>query len=204
VNLLHVDSSILGKGSITRELSAAIVHRLAQTHTNLRVVYRDLCAAPLAHLSADHLAAGQGVMAADLPVRKDIAASRAVLAEFLAADFVVVGAPMYNFGVPSQLKAWVDRILVANQTFRYTEQGSEGLAITKWVIVAASRGGIYTNGTPSESYEHVETYLKAVFSFIGVRRLDFFVAEGVQMGPDVRERALATTLHTISGLQSAK
>jgi FMN-dependent NADH-azoreductase len=204
VNLLHIDSSILGNGSITRELSTAIVQRLAQTHTNLHIVYRDLCAASLAHLSTGDLVTGQGGMAADLPVRKDIEASRAVLAEFLAADFVVVGAPMYNFGIPSQLKAWVDRILVANQTFRYTEHGAEGLATTKWVIVAASRGGIYTNGTPSASYEHVETYLKAVFGFIGVPKLDFFVAEGVRMGADVRERALATALHEISQLQSPK
>ena len=122
---------------------------------------------PLAHLSGSHLAAGQGA-APEASLQADIAAGQAVLEEFLAADIVVLGAPMYNFTIPSQLKAWIDRILVAGKTFKYGAQGVEGLAGNKRVIVAISRGGFYGAGTPAAVGEHLETYLRWVFGFIGI------------------------------------
>jgi FMN-dependent NADH-azoreductase len=98
---------------------------------------------------------------------------------------------MYNFGVPSQLKAWIDRIAVAEKTFRYTEKGPEGLAGGKNVIVVSSRGGFYGPGTPAAAMDHQESYLRAVFGFLGVTDVTFVRAEGVALGAEQREKALA-------------
>ena len=114
-----------------------------------------------------------------------------MLKEFLAADIVVLGAPMYNFTIPSQLKAWIDRILVAGETFKYSAAGVEGLAGNKRVIVAISRGGFYGAGTPAAVGEHLETYLRWVFGFIGVKNPEFISADGIQVGPEHREKAVA-------------
>ena len=149
MTLLHIDASILGANSASRQLSQAVVDRLRKAGQEAAVVYRDLAAAPLAHLSGEHLAAGQGATPESAALQKDIAASQAVLDEFLAADTVVIGAPMYNFTIPSQLKAWIDRIVVAGKTFRYGATGVEGLAGNKRVIIAISRGGFYGAGTPT-------------------------------------------------------
>jgi FMN-dependent NADH-azoreductase len=202
MKLLHIDSSVLGPHSVSRQVSAAIVDRLRQATPGLHIVYRDLTSTPLAHLSGHHLAAAQGAVpeAALLP---DIAASQAVLEEFLAADIVVLGAPMYNFTIPSQLKAWIDRILVAGKTFKYSAQGVEGLAGNKRVIIAVSRGGFYGAGTPMAALEHLETYLRGVFGFIGVKNLEFIAADGVQIGPEHREKALAGALQAATGLHAA-
>ena len=142
MKLLHIDSSVLGPHSVSRQVSAAIVERLRKAKPGLEVSYRDLTLTPLAHLSGPHLAAGQGAAPGGL-LQADIAAGQTALEEFLAADIIVLGAPMYNFTIPSQLKAWIDRILVAGKTFKYGAQGVEGLAGNKRVIVAISRGGFY-------------------------------------------------------------
>src|ERR1700742_258954 len=138
MNLLHIDSSILGPNSVSRKLSADIVAAERRRHPGLNVVYRDLAAAPVGHLSAAHI----GAAPADA-LEADIAEGKAMLDEFLAADIVVIGAPMYNFNIPSQLTAWIDRVLVNGKTFRYTPEGPVGLAGGKTVIVASSRGGFY-------------------------------------------------------------
>ncbi|HLZ06740.1 MAG TPA: FMN-dependent NADH-azoreductase [Bradyrhizobium sp.] len=202
MKLLHIDSSVLGPHSVSRQLSAAIVERLRQQNTNLAVAYRDLSATPLAHLSGSHLAAAQGG-AASAEVRQDLAAGQAVLDEFLAADVVVLGAPMYNFTIPSQLKAWIDRILVAGKTFKYGAQGPEGLAAGKRVIVAISRGGFYGAGTPAAALEHLESYLRGVFGFIGIANPEFISADGIRVGPEHREKALANALQAVTRLQAA-
>src|SRR6202012_3032201 len=106
-------------------------------------------------------------------VQAELAAGQAVLEEFLAADIIVIGAPMYNFTIPSQLKAWIDRIVVGGKTFKYGANGPEGLAGNKRVIVAISRGGFYGAGTPTAALEHLESYLRGVFGFIGIRNPDF-------------------------------
>jgi FMN-dependent NADH-azoreductase len=203
MKLLHIDTSILGDNSISRRVSAAVTERLQKATPGLEVTYRDLGGSPLAHLSGLHLAAAQGVVPDAPAVQQDIAASQTALADFLAADIVVIGAPMYNFTIPSQLKAWIDRILAAGKTFRYSAQGVEGLAGDKRVIIAISRGNFYGAGAPAAAAEHVETYLRTVFGFIGVTRLEFIVAEGVQVGPDHREKALTGALQTATSLQAA-
>jgi FMN-dependent NADH-azoreductase len=202
MKLLHLDSSVLGPHSVSRQVSAAIVERLKKANPRLDVTYRDLTATPLAHLSGSHLAAGQGATP-DASLQDDIAAGQAVLEEFLAADIVVLGAPMYNFTIPSQLKAWIDRILVAGKTFKYSAAGVEGLAGNKRVIVAISRGGFYGAGTPFAVGEHLETYLRWVFGFIGVKHPEFISADGIQVGPEHREKAVASALEMASTLDAA-
>ncbi len=202
MKLLHLDSSVLGPHSVSRQVSAAIVDRLRQATPGLDIGYRDLTQTPLAHLSGLHLAASQG--AAPAPsLQPDLAAGQAMLEEFLAADIVVIGAPMYNFTIPSQLKAWIDRILVAGKTFKYGPQGVEGLAGNKRVIVAISRGGFYGAGTPAAVGEHLETYLRWVFGFIGIANPEFISADGIQVGPEHREKAVADALKAASSLRAA-
>jgi FMN-dependent NADH-azoreductase len=201
--LLHIDSSVLGPHSVSRQLSAAIVDRLRQTAPNLEIAYRDLSAIPLAHLSGAHLAAAQGATNPDATLAQELAAGQAVMDEFLTADTVVLGAPMYNFTIPSQLKAWIDRVVVAGKTFTYGANGPQGLAGNKRVIVAISRGGFYGADTPMAALEHLETYLRSMFGFIGVTRLEFISADGIQVGPEHREKALAGALEAATNLHAA-
>jgi FMN-dependent NADH-azoreductase len=190
MKLLHIDSSILGAGSVSRTLSSAIVAAQQAQHPGLEVSYRDLAAQPVGHLSGAHLAAGQGVAPEDAALAADIADGAAVLDAFLAADIVVVGAPMYNFSISTQLKAWIDRLAIAGRTFRYSEKGVEGLAGGKTVIIASSRGGMYGEGTPMALFDHQETYLKGVFGFFGIADIRFIRAEGVAMGDDQRAKSV--------------
>ena len=151
MKLLHVDSSILGAGSVSRQLSAEIVAAERRLHPDIDVVYRDLALAPVGHLSGAHLAARGGAVPETPEVQADVAAGDAVMDEFLAADIVVVGAPMYNFAIASQLKAWIDRLAVAGNTFRYSEKRPEGLAGGKRVIIASSRGATMARKCPPPS-----------------------------------------------------
>jgi FMN-dependent NADH-azoreductase len=190
MKLLHIDSSILGPTSVSRTLSAEIVAAERQRHPGIEVVYRDLGAAPVGHLSGAHLAAAQGAVPEAATLQHDLAAGQAALEEFLAAEIVVVGAPMYNFAIPSQLKAWIDRLAIAGKTFRYTEKGPEGLAGGKTVIVASSRGGFYGPETPAAFLDHQETYLRSIFGFFGITDVTFIRAEGIALGADQRARAI--------------
>ncbi|EJL31283.1 acyl carrier protein phosphodiesterase [Caulobacter sp. AP07] len=190
MKLLHIDSSILGAGSVSRTLSSAIVAAQRAQHPGLQVSYRDLAAQPVGHLSGAHLAAGQGAVPEDAALAADFADGVAVLEAFLAADIVVVGAPMYNFSIPTQLKAWIDRLAIAGRTFRYGANGVEGLAGGKTVIVASSRGGVYAEGTPMAAFDHQETYLRGVFNFFGITDVRFIRAEGVAMGDEQRARSV--------------
>jgi FMN-dependent NADH-azoreductase len=189
MKLLHVDSSILGPGSVSRLLSAEIVAAEQRRNPEITATYRDLAADPVDHLSGAHLAAFQGATP-DSSLRRDVAAGQAALDEFLAADIVVIGAPMYNFSVPSQLKAWIDRLAVAGKTFRYTETGPQGLAGGKRVIVASSRGGFYGPDTQIAFLDHQENYLRSIFGFFGISDVTFIRAEGVAMGPEQRAKAI--------------
>ncbi len=187
MKLLHVDSSVLGENSASRDLSAAIVARLRAEHPGAEVTYRDLAAQTLPHFTP--------VLAEGHPC---VARNAEILDEFLAADTVVIGAPMYNFTIPTQLKAWFDRILIAGKTFRYTEQGPEGLVGSKRVIVASSRGGIYSAG-PAMAVDFQEPYLKHVLAFIGITDPEFIRAEGLNLGPDQRESSIAQARAQIAG-----
>jgi FMN-dependent NADH-azoreductase len=190
MKLLHIDSSILGANSVSRTLSSAIVAAQRAQHPGLQVSYRDLAAEPVGHLSGAHLAAGQGAVPEDATLAADFDDGVAVLEAFLAADIVVVGAPMYNFSIPTQLKAWIDRLAIAGRTFRYDENGVKGLAGGKTVIIASSRGNVYAEGTPLAFLDHHETYLRGVFGFFGITDIRFIRAEGVALGDEQRVRSV--------------
>jgi FMN-dependent NADH-azoreductase len=163
---------------VSRQLTEAVAGQLLKASPEAPVIQRDLVATPLSHLTLG----GSG--------------DQDVLEEFLAADTIVIGAPMYNFTVPSQLKAWIDRILVAGTTFRYGANGPEGLAGGKRVIVAVSRGGFYDE---ANALEHVKTYLNGVFGFIGITP-EFVHADGVNYGPEQREAGIANGLAEVERL----
>ncbi|MDV2450133.1 FMN-dependent NADH-azoreductase [Xanthomonas hortorum] len=202
MKLLHLDSSILGDYSVTRQLSARIVARLQEHNSAVSVTHRDLAADPIAHLSGAHLAAQQNPMADQTPeLAADLAKGAAILQEFLEADTVVIGVALYNFTVPTQLKAWVDRVLVAGKTFRYNEQGVlEGLAGNKRVILAVARGGFYGEGSPLASLEHAETYMRTALGFVGLHNPEVIVAEGLATGTEAREAGLASAHQQIDAL----
>ncbi|KAF1015199.1 MAG: FMN-dependent NADH-azoreductase 1 [Stenotrophomonas maltophilia] len=200
MTILHVDSSILSDQSVSRQLTAAITQRLAQEAPGQQVVYRDLAATPVNHLSAAEFLAFQGVAAADEATRQAVAANTALLEEFLAADTLVLGAPMYNFTLPSQLRAWLDRLAVPGRTFRYGEAGVEGLAGGKRVIIASSRGGLYGEGQPAASLDHQETYLRGFLGFIGITDVRIVRAEGLAYGPDARAAAVAAAIADVEAL----
>jgi FMN-dependent NADH-azoreductase len=189
MTILHLDASILGEQSASRSLGAAIVSRLAATNPAARLVHRDLAADPLPHLDGAALAGSDPDAAAR---------DEAVLQEFLDADVVVLGAPMYNFSIPSQLKAWIDRIAVAGRTFRYTADGPEGLAGGKRVIVAASYGGAH-DGAGSD---FVAPYLRQLFGFLGVERVEFVTAQGLAVSPEARTAAIAAARERIEALDA--
>jgi FMN-dependent NADH-azoreductase len=191
MKILHVDASILGENSVSRQLSAAAVARLRQAHPDVAVTYYDLGAEPIDHLTGAHLAAAQGLFAESTSLQQDVAKGQQALEDFLSADIVVVGAPMYNFSVSSQLKAWIDRLAVAGKTFRYTEKGVQGLAVGKKVVVASSRGGFYGPDTPTAFLDHQETYLRGIFGFFGITDITFVRAEGVNVSADHRKASIA-------------
>ncbi len=202
MKLLHVDSSILGDNSVSRQISAAVAETLKSHIPALEVTYRDLGAEPIGHLTGAYLAGQSADVKHDQALQEDLDLGGRALAEFLAADIVVVGVPMYNFAVPSQLKAWVDRVLVAGKTFRYTDTGAEGLVHGKRVILAVARGGKYLD-TPAQAVEHQESWLKAIFGFIGVKDIDVVRAEGVAYGPEAREASLRAALEAARALRAA-
>ena len=175
MTILHLDASINGENSASRAISKNIVSQLKSALWGEEVVYRDLVANPLPHLTLDAFA------------------DSTILDEFLAADAVVIGAPMYNFTLPTQLKAWLDRIMVAGKTFRYTENGPEGLAGGKRVIIALARGGMYGEGSPAAALEHLESYLRGVFNFMGIDP-EFVAADGLAVSAEQREQSIAQAL----------
>lgn len=191
MNILHIDSSILGDGSVTRQLTAEVVARVKAGASAVTVTHRDLAARPLSHLSTLEFMARIGTAVEPTAEQQvEIDSGKLALDEFLAADVVVIGAPMYNFSVPSQLKAWMDRVAVAGKTFQYTATGPQGLAGDKRVIVAVGRGGFYGPETPAAGFDFQERYLTAFFGFLGIQHVEFVHAEGVAMGPEARAKAI--------------
>jgi len=200
MKLLHIDSSILGPNSVSRALTAEVVEQQRRLHLGLDVIYRDLAAAPHLHFSPAHLAAAYGVTP-DATVANDLADGNTVIDELFAADIIVIGAPMYNFAVPTQLKAWIDRSLVAGRTFHYTPTGPEGLLPKgKTVIVVSTRGGFYGAESPLAALDHQEAYLRQALGFIGLTDVTVVRAEGIAVSPESKEAALASARREISAL----
>lgn len=175
MTILHIDTSINGDNSATRQLTKSLVEQLKGSQWGEKVIYRDLAATPLPHLTLEAFA------------------DSSVLEEFLAADTIVIGAPMYNFTLPTQLKSWIDRIVVAGKTFQYGPNGPEGLAKGKKVIIALARGGFYGEGSPAAGFEFLERYLTAIFNFIGIEPY-FVAADGLAISPEHREQSIKQAL----------
>jgi len=198
VRVLHIDSSISGGPSASRQISAEIVNELGRVLPDVELVHRDLELYQLPHLDTKMLAAAFAEKdKVDQATGAELARNEAVLQEFLAADILVIGAPMYNFNIPTQLKAWIDRILIAGRTFAYSETGPKGLAGGKKIIVASSRGGLYVHGTPMAALDFQENYLRTVFHFIGIDDVEFVRAEGIALGPTQRAEAIKTAFASI-------
>ena len=200
MQLLHIDSSVLGPHSASRALSADIVARQIALHPGVNVVRRDLATDAALHLSSGHLAAWQGGAVEDPDLGADLAKGGAYLEELLAADIIVIGAPMYNFTIPSQLKAWIDRVVVAGKTFRYGANGAEGLLKNKKAFIASSRGNVYAAGSPAAALEHHESYLTGVLSFIGLNDVTVIRAEGLAFGPEAKEAAMLKARANIAAM----
>ncbi|MBD9665827.1 FMN-dependent NADH-azoreductase [Variovorax paradoxus] len=192
MKLLHIDSSILSANSTSRLLTAEIVAAWKAAHPDTTVEYLDLAANAPSHFGADALGIKTGVQAQPTEAQqRENALSEQLVSQFLASDVIVVGAPLYNFSVPTQLKAWIDRLAQIGRTFKYTDKGPVGLAGGKTVIVASSRGGIYSTTEGGQAAEHQESYLKVVFGFFGITDVRFVRAEGVAMGDATKAAALA-------------
>jgi len=197
MNLLHIDASITGPGSVSRQLSNAVVEAMVRIDPSIRVTRRDLDADPIPHLDSRGVAALRPDLVKD-DLSGEGARAAGVLQEFQGADIVVIGAPMYNFSIPSQLKAWFDRILVAGKTFRYTATGVEGLAGGKKVIIASARGGFYGEGSPAAPFDFHEPYLRTLFGFIGVHDVKFVRAEGLAISPASRLAAIEAAFASLA------
>jgi FMN-dependent NADH-azoreductase len=196
MKLLHIDSSILGEHSASRQLSHELVEAWKAAQPQAEVSYRDLASDAISHFSsATLLAAGTAEALRDAALRHEAELSASTLAEFLAADAVVIAAPMYNFSIPSQLKAWIDRIAVAGQTFRYTEAGPEGLCGNKKVIIVSTAGGLHVGQPTGVGHED---YLKVMLGFLGITDIEFVRAHGLAYGEDVRSKALSDARAQIS------
>lgn len=189
--ILHIDSSILGGHSVSRALTADIVARQRELHPGARVARRDLVADAAMHLSDAHLAVFHGGEVGDAALGQDLAVGRAYIDDLFAADVVVIGAPMYNFSIASQLKGWIDRVSVAGLTFRYGADGPEGLVTGKKVYVASTRGGVYTGNSPAAGLDFQERYLLGVLAFIGLTDVTIIRAEGLALGDGTKAAAIA-------------
>lgn len=202
MQLLHIDSSVLGAASVSRQLSARIVARHLALYPDLRVVVRDLAFEPALHLSSAHVAAFQGASTEDATITADLLKGNAYMDELFASDILVIGAPMYNFSIPTTLKSWIDRVAVAGKSFRYTATGPEGLLQGKKAFIASARGGVYSAGSPAAALEHQESYLIGLLAFLGVVDVTVVRAEGLALGAQAKDAAIAQALADVAALSA--
>ena len=202
MNILHIDSSVTGESSVSRPLSQAAAEQLKSANPGATYVYRDVVKNTLRHYTAVLRTHGAAQPDQVTPEQKaELESGKEILEEFMAADTVLLGAPMYNFGIPSQLKAWIDLICVSGSTFKYGANGPEGLCGGKKAIVISSRGGLYGPGSPFEPFDHQEKYLRDVFTFLGVKDVTVITAEGVAYGPEKASAAVEAAKAKIAQLK---
>jgi FMN-dependent NADH-azoreductase len=202
MNLLHIDSSILGPNSVSRKLTADIVAKLKLQKPYLTVTYRDLTAEPIPHLSGAYLTASRNAQAVNEPaIQEDIDIGGSVMQEFLSADTVVIGVSFYNFSIPTQLKSWIDGIVIAGQTFKYgANDQPEGLVGGKRVIMVVARGSFYGHDTLVATREHAESYMRDTLGFLGITNLEVIVAEGLAVSSENLAAALTSAVERIAEL----
>ncbi len=188
--VLHINSSPRGTNSVSRDLTRQIIDRLKAVEPDLEIVRYDLGDRPLPHLSSDAIGALRRAEFATAEQREVSARSDRMIEELQRADLIVIGSPMHNFGIASQLKVWFDTIIRAGKTFSYSDKGPEGLLKGKRAIVVETRGGVYTTGFAA-AFNHQEPHLKTLLGFIGISDVQFIHAEGLDMGPESRANGLA-------------
>ena len=201
MRILHLDSSIQGEGSASRILTKSIVSGLIASHAGVTVIYRDLVDDEISHLNGP-IAAGFRPLDFDVKddaTRKEHARTAELVSELIATHVLVIGAPMYNFSVASQLKAWIDRVIQPGKTFRYTETGPIGLLSDKKVLIVSTRGGSYLNG-PMAQMDFQESYLRAALGFLGIKDVTFLRAENMSRGVDARRHSLEQALASAGSL----
>lgn len=185
--LLQINSSLFGEKGQSSKLANQFVSKWQRANPHGRVVIRDLAANPVPHLTAERF---QAFLASE-DTRSEqqkawVAESETLIEELEQADVVVIGLPMYNFGIPSMLKAWIDHVARAGRTFRYTEHGAVGLLKDRPVYLFAARGGEY-RGTPRDTQT---AYMTHFLNFVGIRNIEFIYAEGLNLGEQPRDTAL--------------
>lgn len=200
MKILHIDSNITHDASISRHLSSAVVKQLTDSGKYSEVIYRDVVKNEIQHLTAD-IAAGfrplSYAVAETAFDKSEQSVSQQLVTEFLDSDIIVIVAPMYNFSIPGQLKAWLDRIAQPGKTFNYTSSGPVGLAGDKKVIVVSARGGFY-HQTPLQSMDFQENYLASFFGFLGISDVGFIRAEGASKGEEIKQQGIASAIASLN------
>ncbi|HEX8064758.1 MAG TPA: FMN-dependent NADH-azoreductase [Allosphingosinicella sp.] len=197
-NVLIIDSAATGEASVTRRLTGEL-EAVLRGRGPVRIVHRDVGTRTIPHLTAETTPAIRGAEAETDAARDAIALSDELIAELKAADLIVIGAPMYNFGIPSTLKTWFDHVLRAGITFRYSESGPEGLLNDKRTIVIESRAGLYSEG-PSAAMDSQEPHLRTLLAFMGLDDATFVRVEKLAFGPDQAAASIAQALDALRGL----
>jgi FMN-dependent NADH-azoreductase len=196
--VLIIDSAATGDASVSRKLTSEAAARLGEADRGVRIVRRDVGAKPIPHLTADTVGAIRGAARTEAE-RETLALSDALVAEVKEADLIVIGAPMYNFGMASTLKTWFDHVLRAGVTFRYTEAGPEGLVKGKKAVVIEARAGFYSDG-PAAVMDSQEPHIRTLLGFMGITDVTFIRAEKLAFGPEAASAAIAEAVAEIGGL----
>ena len=201
--LLIIDSAATGEASVSRKLTRELAARVRRYGSSTEIVHRDVGAAPIPHLTEATVGTIRGAAPDSEEARAALALSDRLIAEIKEADVIVIGAPMYNFGMPSTLKAWFDHVLRAGITFRYTAEGPEGLVKGKRAIVIESRAGAYSEG-PAAAMDHQEPHLRTLLGFMGISDVTFVRAEGLAFGPEAASAAIDEAARALAGIAESE
>jgi FMN-dependent NADH-azoreductase len=197
-NILFLTSSSRGSASYSNQVALALVQKLRDAEPRAKVIVRDLAKAPLPHIDEDFVVAIRGADGPQTDVQRAIAAqSDALVDELVAADTLVIAAPMINFTIPSTLKTWIDYVARAGRTFSYSESGPKGLVTGKRVYLVVARGGVYSD---KQQFDFQVPYLRHVLGFLGMTDVEVIDVEGIALGPQAAERAVASALAAVGAV----
>ena len=204
INLLFVSSSLFGDGSQSRLVASEFIDRWRAANPQTTVVERELTADGIPHLSLGALTAAMIPADRRTPSEgQDAALADTLIEEVEASNVIVIAAPMYNFSIPSTLKAWIDHIARAGRTFRYGAAGPEGLLKNKKIFVITGRGGVYSGDSPAKSLDFQEPYLRAMLGFLGLNDVTFIHVEGLKISPEAAAAAIERAREAIGDLLPA-
>jgi FMN-dependent NADH-azoreductase len=202
-NILIIDSAATGDASVSRRITDAAAETILRRDPSARIVRRDIGAEPIPHLTEATVPAIRAGIVDSEAARDALALSDRLVEELRDADVIVIGAPMYNFGMPSTLKAWFDHVLRARVTFRYTESGPEGLLKGKKAIVVETRAGLYSEG-PAAAMDHQEPHIRTLLGFMGIGDVTFVRAERLAFGPEAVDAAIADAIGAVEQLADSE